>query len=390
MITEHTNDVVLGRKRHASVYQIYEVLTRPTPWPKATFSMKPEKANAPVDSIVAAVRSPLAYRLNPLVLFPGFVAALMLLADYSQATPVFCTEVGSGCAALRRSSFAHLGPIPTPAVGLFGLAALLVLGLFRGHLARRLHAAVGALSVMAAILLFSVQVSKGQFCQFCLVVDAAALIAGGLGLLRLGNGWDPPARLRSRIVQGLGFAVLASLAAYLVLTKQAPIPVAISEELDRTPKGKVLVLDFLDFECPYCRDAHAGIAAVLEEERDHVRIVRRHVPLSMHPHAEPAARAALCGERFGQAEPMVERLFAMDPKDMTPAALGAAAASLGIEPAAFEQCMQDPGLRTRLDADKAMWKSVGAQGLPTLYVGAHRFVGLVPAADVRAQIEAGK
>lgn len=348
--------------------------------------MEPEKANPPTSQ----AKSPLAYRLNPLVLFPGFVASLMLLADYRQATPVFCTEVGSGCAALRRSSFAHLGPIPTPVLGLFGLTVLLALGLFRGHLARSLHASVGALAVMAALLLFGVQVSQGQFCQYCLVVDATALVAGGLGLLRLGNGWDPPARIGSRIGQGLGFAILASIAAYLTLTKQAPIPLAVSEELARTPKGKVLVLDFLDFECPYCRDAHVAMKPILDEERDHVRIVRRHVPLNVHPHAEPAARAALCGERLGQAEPMVEKLFSIEPKDMTPATLTAAATSLGIDGAAFERCMQDPALRARLDADKALWKSVGAQGLPTVYVGTHRFMGLVPADQVRAQIEAGK
>ena len=348
--------------------------------------MEPEKVEPPA---VPAEKSALPFRLNPLVLFPGFGASLMLLADYTQSTPVFCTEVGSGCAALRRSSYAHLGPIPTPVLGLLGLSLLLVLGLFRGPLPSKVHALVGSVAVLASLLFFGVQVSRGQFCQFCLVVDACALAAGCIGLLRLGNGWQPPARLGARIRQGALFFLCASVTAYLVLTKHAPIPTVVAEELAKTPPGQVLVLDFLDFECPYCRDAHAGIKPILEKERDHVRIVRKHVPLTMHLHAEPAARAAICGERFGQGEPMVEGLFALDPEKMDPASLRAVATSLGIDAAAFDQCMQDPMLKSRLEADRATWKSVKAEGLPTIYVGSHRFVGLVPPDQVQAQIEAG-
>ncbi len=351
--------------------------------------MEAKNVEVPEKSAPPAEKSALAFRLNPLVLFPGFVAALMLLADYTQSSPVFCTEVGSGCAAVRRSAFAHFGPIPTPVLGLLGLALLLALGLWRGPLAAKVHALVGGGAVLGGLMFFAVQVWGGQFCQFCLVADASALLAGGLGLLRLGGGWQPPARLGARIAQGVGFAVLGSLAAFLVLTKQAPIPTVVAQELAKTPPGKVLILDFIDFECPYCRDVHASLTPILEEQREHVRIVRKHVPLSMHLHAEPAARASLCGERMGQAEPMLERIFALEPAAMELASFTAIATSLGLDPAAFGQCMQDPSLKSRLEADRAAWKSLGAEGLPTVYVGTRRFVGLVPPEQVRAEIEAG-
>lgn len=334
--------------------------------------------------------SALGFRLNPLVLFPGLAASLMLFADYTGSAPVFCTESGGGCAALRNSGFASLGPIPTPAFGLFGLALLFVLGLLRGPRARLAHAAVGALSVAVALLLFGVQLTRGQFCEFCLVADASALVGGVLGATRFSAGWEPPEALAPRVRQGILTTLACSLAAYLILTKQPPIPAVIAEELANTPKGKVLVVDFLDFECPFCRDAHAGTKQLFAEHADVLRVVRKHVPLSMHPHAEPAARAALCGERMGKADEMLERLFEIDPKTMSPAVFTEAATALGLDREAFAQCLTDPAWRARLDADRASWKSLGAFGLPTLYVGTRRFVGAVPPEQVRAAIEAAK
>ena len=334
--------------------------------------------------------TPLGFRLNPLVLFPGIGASLMLFADYTRSAPVFCTEAGSGCAALRNSAFSHLGPIPTPAIGLFGLVLLLVLGLLRGPLAQKAHAAAGAFSAAAALLLFGIQLTRGQFCEFCLVVDASALAAGLVGVTRFTAGWQPPERLAPRIRQGTIMAVLCSLTAYFVLTKQPSVPTVVLEELARTPKGQVLVLDFLDFECPFCREAHQANKPLFTERKDELRIVRKHVPLSLHPHAEPAARAALCGERMGKGEEMLERLFEIEPRTMSPAVFTDAAKELGLDPAAFAQCLTDPALKTRLDADRATWKALGAQGLPTLYVGTHRFVGAMPPEEVRAAIDAAR
>lgn len=334
--------------------------------------------------------TPLGFRLNPLVLFPGIGASLMLFADYTRSAPVFCTEAGSGCAALRNSAFSHLGPIPTPAIGLFGLTVLLVLGWVRGPMAQRAHAAIGAVALASALLLFGIQLTRGQFCEFCLVVDASALAAGVVGVTRFTSGWQPPERLAPRVRQGLIMTVVCSLTAYLVLTKQPSVPSVVNDELAKTPAGKVLILDFLDFECPFCREAHAANRALFTERQSELRIVRKHVPLSLHPHAEPAARAALCGERMGKGEEMLERLFEIEPRTMSPAIFTAAAKELGLDPTAFAQCLTDPALKERLDADRATWKALGAQGLPTLYVGTRRFVGAMPPEEVRAAIDAAR
>lgn len=336
------------------------------------------------------VKSALGFRLNPLVLFPGLAASFMLLADYTGEAPVFCTETGSGCAALRASAFSHLGPIPLPVLGLFGLLLLLMLGLLRGHTVGKAHAWVGGGALAAALLLFGVQLTRGQFCEFCLVVDASALAAGVIGLTRVTSGWQPPVRVGPRVAQGIIMGVLVSLTGYLTLTKEAPIPQVVRDELAKTPKGKVLVLDFLDFECPFCRDAHVGLKPLFAEHAAELRIVRKHVPLMLHPHAEPAARAALCAERMGQGEPMLERLFEIDPKTMSTKVFTDAAASLGLDGAAFAQCLTDPALKARLEADRADWKSLGAGGLPTMFVGSRRFVGSIPPEQVRAILEAAR
>ena len=95
----------------------------------------------------------------------------------------------------------------------------------------------------------------------------------------------------------------------------------IRAEMARTrelgPVGAVTVVDFVDFECPFCRMTHAELEPILEAHRDRLRVVRRQVPLHMHPHALDAARAACCGERLGSGDAMASALFSAPVDQLT-------------------------------------------------------------------------
>ena len=87
-----------------------------------------------------------------------------------------------------------------------------------------------------------------------------------------------------------------------------PVPVGSSPILGRTD-AKVTIVEFSDFQCPFC----ARVQPVLEEVRktygDDVRIVYKHLPLSFHQHAEGAAQAAAAAAAQGKFWPMAEALF---------------------------------------------------------------------------------
>ncbi len=74
--------------------------------------------------------------------------------------------------------------------------------------------------------------------------------------------------------------------------------------------GPVVIVEFADFECPFCQKLAPELDALWEKHRDRVRFVYKFMPLSMHPHGELAARAAIAAQMQGKFWPMHHQLFA--------------------------------------------------------------------------------
>src|SRR6185295_5203511 len=96
------------------------------------------------------------------------------------------------------------------------------------------------------------------------------------------------------------------------------VPPVIALEMKGTGRGKVTVVDFVDFECPFCRLTHAELAPAIEARRAKIRVARKHVPLRMHRHALDAAKAGCCGETLGKGDAMADALFSAPTEALTP------------------------------------------------------------------------
>ena len=223
----------------------------------------------------------------------GLVASAILLVDYVRPAPVFCDETG-GCGALKQAMpmFASFLGVPTPA---YGLAAFLVIGILAVQRGARVRAALLGMATMAAlvaVVLIAVQYGAGIWCRYCVVADSSACVVFGVSLWRLLGEWDPPEARWPRI------ALVSTLAPALLVPigigalKKPVVPDVIARELSVTPKGQVTVIDFADFECPFCRMTHAQLVPLLAEHPGRVRVVRKNMPLARHAHAMDAARAA--------------------------------------------------------------------------------------------------
>jgi predicted DsbA family dithiol-disulfide isomerase len=145
----------------------------------------------------------------------------------------------------------------------------------------------------------------------------------------------------------------------------------------------VTVVDFVDFECPYCRMTQAAFEPILEAHRDRVRLVRRQVPLHMHAHALDAARAACCGERLGQGDAMARALFSAPVDQLTREGCEKMAESLGLPLEPYRACVVDPATDARIESDRAEFKAAGGHALPTLWIDGHEIIG----AQARAALE---
>ena len=328
--------------------------------------------------------TPLVASLAPVL--AGLVASAALAVDYLQPRPVFCSE-GGGCEALRQTVFAAPLSVPTPVVGLVGFIALGVASLLQGRRARVAQVALATAAWLVGALLLATQWALGRFCPFCCVADASAIASGFVAWWRLLRAQDAPSPPRALVFTGAASMVLAALLPLTLGWRLASRPPeVIRAEIARTPSGQVTVVDFVDFECPFCRMTNAALAPILDQHKDRLRVVRRQVPLRMHPHALDAARAACCGDRLGRGDAMASALFSAPVDSLTREGCEKLAQSIGLSLDAYRACVGDPRTDESIEADRAGFKAAGGYALPTIWVDGHALIGAQSKEDLEKAI----
>src|SRR6058998_3382945 len=109
------------------------------------------------------------------------------------------------------------------------------------------------------------------------------------------------------------------------------------------------LIEFSDFQCPYCQRAHPTVKQVLDSYGGRIRLVYRHYPLPNHPNARPAAEAAQCANEQGKFWQYHDRLFG-DPGKLSDADLKKTASDLGLDSARFNKCVDDHKYQAVVDA----------------------------------------
>lgn len=328
-------------------------------------------AHAPADLTEPRPRAWLALWLPTLV---ALAASTVLLVDYVRPAPVFCGE-DAGCGAVRQTSFAYPGGLPMPAIGVAGFLAIAILLFARGARARAMHLMIAGGGAIVGAFLMALQIKLGTICPWCMAVDSCAILGLGAAWLRARGAIDRPPG--GRLAAGAGGAIALCIGAPAALGSvlEPSVPPAIREEIARTPAGQATVVDFVDFQCPFCRQTHKDLAPLLAANKGKVRVVRKQVPLAMHVFARDAAHAACCGEQMGKGDEMADALVAASLVELTPEGCTKIAGRLGLDPVAFQKCMDDPATDARVEQDRATFKAVGGEGLPTLWIGAQRIEG---------------
>jgi protein-disulfide isomerase/uncharacterized membrane protein len=300
----------------------------------------------------------------------------MLLVDYVRPAPVFCAE-GGGCDALKHTAFAMPLGVPMPYFGVLGFLAIGVASLVRGERARLAQLVLAGFAGLVGLALLALQLRLGHLCVYCSVADASGIVSAGVAFARLRIAPSAPAPTLATFIGAgaLGAALLAPLVGGFRISTT---PQVIRDEMTRTPRGVATVVDFVDFECPFCRMTHAELQPLLAEHGDKVRLVRRQVPLRIHPHAMDAARAACCGERLGQGDAMADALFTTPEDDLTPEGCEKIAQKLDLSLELYRACVRDPATDALIAADKAEFQAAGGYALPTIWIGEEQIVGAQP------------
>ncbi|MGD0525948.1 MAG: thioredoxin domain-containing protein [Polyangiaceae bacterium] len=144
-------------------------------------------------------------------------------------------------------------------------------------------------------------------------------------------------------------------------------------------RASVTIVEFADFQCPFCVRAEGVVHAVEQAHPGDVRVVFKNLPLPFHDHARLMAKAAVAADAQGHYWDMHDRLFALT-GTVDRGTLDGVARTLGLDVARFDRDLDDPALDARIDADGADAKALGVKGTPTFFVNGRRIIGAQPAA----------
>lgn len=155
------------------------------------------------------------------------------------------------------------------------------------------------------------------------------------------------------------------------------------------PKNaKVTVVEYSDFQCPYCGTFFPTIQQMLKEYKDKIQFVFRNFPLDqIHPNARPAAIAAECAGEQGKFFEYHDQLFTKQ-ADLNDALYQTIASGLKLDLTKFNECLKSDRPTKKIDADEQGGLAIGVQGTPTTFVNGVPVSGAQPYAALKAKIDA--
>jgi protein-disulfide isomerase len=155
----------------------------------------------------------------------------------------------------------------------------------------------------------------------------------------------------------------------------------------RGPAGApVTIVEFSDFECPYCARAEPTVKEVLAQYGDKVRLVYRDFPLPMHPRAPKAAEAAHCAGDQGKYWEMHERLFA-NPTKLEVGDLKGYGKDVGLDAGKFEKCLDSGEKAKVVESHRKAGEDAGVSGTPAFFINGRLISGAQPAEAFKAIID---
>jgi protein-disulfide isomerase len=145
-----------------------------------------------------------------------------------------------------------------------------------------------------------------------------------------------------------------------------------------TQSAPVTIIEFSDFQCPFCRAAESSLRQVRQKYGDQIRLVYMDFPLSFHPHAMDAARAGRCAADQGKFWEFHDALF-LEQKSLDPDSLKHTAIRVGLDPDKFNACLSSDRHNTGIRQDMAEGSALGVTGTPTFFINGRELVGAQPA-----------
>jgi protein-disulfide isomerase len=156
----------------------------------------------------------------------------------------------------------------------------------------------------------------------------------------------------------------------------APTPENVKVSVDDDPikgdpKAPVTIIEFSDFQCPFCKRFYDQVLPSLDKEyisTGKVRLVFRDYPLDFHKNALPAAVAANCAGEQGKYWEVHDFLFE-NPNKLDTASILSSTGELNLNHEKFEQCVNDKTKENEINKDFQEGQLYGVRGTPSFFIG---------------------
>jgi protein-disulfide isomerase len=152
------------------------------------------------------------------------------------------------------------------------------------------------------------------------------------------------------------------------------VDVAPTDPVKGPANAPITIVEYSDFQCPYCARVNPTLDRIRETYGDKVKIVFKDFPLPNHAEAPKAAEAAHCAGEQGKFWELHDRLFA-NQQALQLAAIKQQATTLGLDMAAFTQCLDSGKHASRVTENMKSGEALGVSSTPTLYVNGRPVIG---------------
>ena len=142
----------------------------------------------------------------------------------------------------------------------------------------------------------------------------------------------------------------------------------------------VTIVEFADFQCPYCGRVQPTLQAIDRERPDQIRWVFKHFPLTMHAHAFDAAIATACAHRQGAFWEMADEVFA-NQAQLSATLYAQIAASLDLDLEVWQSCYDAQATADEVNADYELGIKANVAGTPAFYINGQALFGARPLGD---------
>ena len=148
----------------------------------------------------------------------------------------------------------------------------------------------------------------------------------------------------------------------------------------------VTIVEFSDFQCPYCGREYPVIERLMKEYDGKLRLVFRHYPLDFHPFAQKAAEAGACAQDQGKFWELHDKMFSNQGK-LAVADLKGYAKSLGMDGTKFDKCLDSGEKSDQVHADQKAGTEAGVNGTPAFFINGIFINGAQPYEQIKQAVD---